>query len=139
MNESISKLNEDEKFALMVALMRDLRGGWGHAYERVDLLIELAEELNQKKTLVLANSFQEAIKGDYEDGRAFRQEFTDGGYENVETLLQTKKLITIHWSKVSHNLILAINTHCEFPEYLVEDFEVWYDEIYLTDVPEVIK
>lgn len=76
-------MSEDEKKALLVILMEDIRGNWGwEKKSRVSRLHELATELEILQVLDRVNEYINLCSEGEDDGRYFRVDFKYGGYEN---------------------------------------------------------
>lgn len=106
------ELTKNEKFNLMIILMKDLRGDWSNSCsERANKVKELATELNYPKTVKLVNLYFKFIKeyGDT-DGRHFRTSWKMfGGYENAPDKLKKCK-------SLSKKYIQAIIENCNHPD-----------------------
>lgn len=113
----MNELKKEEKFDLMIMIMKDLRGDWSHGFEsRANKIREFAVELGYDKTVRLVDSYIEGINehGD-PDGRHFRTSWEMfGGYEGAPSMLKDVD----SFRKV---FLKAIINNCNYPENCITE------------------
>lgn len=106
---ALDSLTVDEKRSLLILLMEDIRGAFDlGAGERTQTVIGLADELGYEQVHKHAQAYVD--DDGYRDGRHFRRDFTDGGYDNPPfPVIRTT-------AEASPALRAAVDALCEYPE-----------------------
>jgi hypothetical protein len=106
-------LTDDEKRTLLVLFMEDIRGSFDLAADpRTWAVIDLAAELGYEQ--VKRHALAYARDDEYRDGRHFRTEWTEGGYQDPPfPVVRTR-------SEASEALQRAVDDLCDYPEYRLE-------------------
>lgn len=102
-----------EKRSLLVLVMEDIRGSFDLAAgDRTHAVIDLAAELGYEQ--VHRHALEYAEGDDYRDGRHFRCDFADGGYQSPPFDVMRYR------DGASAALVRAVDDLCDFPEYRLE-------------------
>jgi len=114
MSNTETKMDNKEKGLLLDLILRDIRGNWGWENgNRVGKAMQLATELNFPKTIALINSY------DYEDGRHFREPFSNGGYEGMSIVHNLPETITDKSKEFQDEAVKYLT----YPDNAFEDWE----------------
>lgn len=85
----------EEKLLLLQLILQDIRGNWGFDLERrVDKALKIAEGLELDVFVESINEYKQNCEDGYDDGRYFRMDYKDGGYEGMEELHKLAHTIT---------------------------------------------
>lgn len=111
-------MTKEEKMLLLELLLLDIRGNWGWESEnRADLALTLARELGLEKH---EKRIEEYLGDGVErDGRIFRTDFENGGYEGMGNIHGLQKT---YYDK-SEEFKTLVGKYLTYPESLLEDMK----------------
>lgn len=118
-------MDRNEKILLLQLILEDIRGDWGSDLEdRVGEALDLARELELPAFIKSIEEYQEDCTDGYNDGRFFRSNYRDGGYEGMVVLHELESTIIDKSEQFQRDIGILNNPDCRFDDW--DDWEGKY-------------